>query len=99
MGSKEEEIPVEPVEKTVFAEDLTESELATAVSSKYLNNRLLIQLLILPEYAMKIFFQYYYFIVCLEIFLCFYLIGNYISIKFLTGVLCLYFEKENRYFV
>lgn len=31
MGSKEEDVPVEPVEKTIFAEDLTESELATAV--------------------------------------------------------------------
>lgn len=34
MGSKEEDVPVEPVEKTIFAEDLTESELATAVCSK-----------------------------------------------------------------
>lgn len=31
MGSKEEDVPVEPVEKTIFAEDLSESELATAV--------------------------------------------------------------------
>lgn len=32
MGSKEEDLPVEPVEKTVFVEDLNETELATAVS-------------------------------------------------------------------
>lgn len=31
MGSKEEDVPVEPVEKTIFAEDLSESELANAV--------------------------------------------------------------------
>lgn len=32
MGSKEEDLPVEPVEKTVFVEDMNETELATAVS-------------------------------------------------------------------
>lgn len=32
MGSKEEDVPVEPSEKTVFMEDMNESELATAVS-------------------------------------------------------------------
>lgn len=32
MGSKEEDVPREPVEKTVFVEDMNESELATAVS-------------------------------------------------------------------
>lgn len=32
MGSKEEDVPKEPVEKTVFVEDMNESELATAVS-------------------------------------------------------------------
>lgn len=31
MGSKED-VPVEPVEKTVFVEDMNESEIATAVS-------------------------------------------------------------------
>lgn len=36
MGSKEEDVPVEPVEKTVFAEDLTESELASAVRNCFL---------------------------------------------------------------
>lgn len=36
MGSKEEEIPKEPVEKTVFVEDMNDSELATAVSLKIL---------------------------------------------------------------
>lgn len=34
MGSKEEDVPKEPVEKTVFMEDMSETELATAVSSK-----------------------------------------------------------------
>ena len=34
MGSKEEDVPKEPVEKTVFVEDMNESELATAVSNK-----------------------------------------------------------------
>lgn len=33
MGSKEEDVPKEPVEKTVFVEDMNESELATAVST------------------------------------------------------------------
>lgn len=33
MGSKEEEIPKEPVEKTLFVEDMNETELATAVSN------------------------------------------------------------------
>lgn len=33
MGSKEEDVPKEPVEKTVFVEDMNESELATAVSN------------------------------------------------------------------
>lgn len=32
MGSKEEDLPVEPIEKTVFVEDMNETELATAVS-------------------------------------------------------------------
>lgn len=32
MGSKEEDVPVEPVEKTKFIEDMNESELASAVS-------------------------------------------------------------------
>lgn len=32
MGSKEEDVPKEPVEKTVFVEDMNETELATAVS-------------------------------------------------------------------
>ncbi|KAI4468989.1 ubiquitin carboxyl-terminal hydrolase [Holotrichia oblita] len=31
MGSKEEDVPVEPVEKTRFVEDMNESELATAL--------------------------------------------------------------------
>ncbi|KAJ8934150.1 hypothetical protein NQ314_013560 [Rhamnusium bicolor] len=31
MGSKEEDVPKEPVEKTVFVEDMNESELATAM--------------------------------------------------------------------
>lgn len=31
MGSKEEDVPVEPVEKPVFVEDMTETELASAV--------------------------------------------------------------------
>ncbi|KAJ8985921.1 hypothetical protein NQ317_010678 [Molorchus minor] len=31
MGSKEEDLPKEPVEKTVFVEDMNESELATAL--------------------------------------------------------------------
>lgn len=31
MGSKEEDVPKEPVEKTVFVEDMNESELATAL--------------------------------------------------------------------
>lgn len=33
MGSKEEDVPKEPVEKTVFVEDMNESELSTAVST------------------------------------------------------------------
>lgn len=32
MGSKEEDVPKEPVERIVFVEDMNESELATAVS-------------------------------------------------------------------
>ncbi|XP_057654440.1 ubiquitin carboxyl-terminal hydrolase 14 [Diorhabda carinulata] len=31
MGSKEEDVPKEPIEKTVFVEDMNESELATAL--------------------------------------------------------------------
>ncbi|XP_017776545.1 PREDICTED: ubiquitin carboxyl-terminal hydrolase 14 isoform X2 [Nicrophorus vespilloides] len=31
MGSKEEDVPIEPVEKTLFVEDMNESELATAL--------------------------------------------------------------------
>lgn len=42
MGSKEEDVPKEPVEKTVFVEDMNESELATAVS--YLFNQFKSQL-------------------------------------------------------
>lgn len=34
MGSKEEDLPKEPVEKTVFIEDMNETELASAVSFK-----------------------------------------------------------------
>lgn len=37
MGSKEEDVPVEPVEKTRFVEDMNESELATAVSKNFMN--------------------------------------------------------------
>lgn len=33
MGSKEEDVPKEPVEKTLFVEDMNETELATAVSN------------------------------------------------------------------
>lgn len=33
MGSKEEDVPKEPVEKTVFVEDMNETELASAVSA------------------------------------------------------------------
>lgn len=36
MGSKEEDLPVEPVEKTVFLEDMSENELATAVSHQFI---------------------------------------------------------------
>jgi ubiquitin carboxyl-terminal hydrolase 14 len=32
MGSKEEDVPIEPKEKQLFVEDMNESELATAVS-------------------------------------------------------------------
>lgn len=32
MGSKEEDVPKEPVEKTMFVEDMNETELATAVN-------------------------------------------------------------------
>lgn len=32
MGSKEEDVPKEPVEKTLFMEDMNENELATAVN-------------------------------------------------------------------
>ena len=32
MGSKEEDVPTEPVEKPLFVEDMNESELASAVS-------------------------------------------------------------------
>lgn len=32
MGSKEEDVPVEPAVKPVFVEDMNEAELATAVS-------------------------------------------------------------------
>lgn len=35
MGSKEEDVPTEPVGKVTFVEDMNESELASAVS-KYL---------------------------------------------------------------
>jgi hypothetical protein len=38
MGSKEEDVPKEPVEKTVFVEDMNESELATAVCNSILND-------------------------------------------------------------
>lgn len=33
MGSKEEDVPKEPIEKTVFVEDMNDSELATAVGT------------------------------------------------------------------
>lgn len=36
MGSKEEDVPKEPVEKVTFMEDMNESELASAVSNWYL---------------------------------------------------------------
>jgi hypothetical protein len=32
MGSKEEDVPTEPLEKPLFVEDMNESELASAVS-------------------------------------------------------------------
>lgn len=32
MGSKEEDVPKEPIEKPVFVEDMNDSELASAVS-------------------------------------------------------------------
>lgn len=32
MGSREEDVPVAPIEKTVFMEDMSENELANAVS-------------------------------------------------------------------
>lgn len=35
MGSKEEDVPVEPTEKTAFVEDMTEAERNTAVSSDF----------------------------------------------------------------
>lgn len=35
MGSKEEDVPQEPVEKTVFVEDMNETELATAVREEH----------------------------------------------------------------
>lgn len=35
MGSKEEDVPKEPVEKPVFVEDINESELASAVSGLF----------------------------------------------------------------
>lgn len=33
MGSKEEDVPVEPIVKPMFVEDMTETQLATVVSS------------------------------------------------------------------
>lgn len=36
MGSKEEDVPTEPVEKTLFVEDMNESELASAVSINHI---------------------------------------------------------------
>lgn len=36
MGSKEEDVPTEPVVKPVFVEDMNETELATAVSSTFM---------------------------------------------------------------
>lgn len=35
MGSKEEDVPKEPIEKPVFVEDMNDSELATAVGSSF----------------------------------------------------------------
>lgn len=32
MGSKEEDVPSEPIVKPIFVEDMNEAELATAVS-------------------------------------------------------------------
>jgi ubiquitin carboxyl-terminal hydrolase 14 len=32
MGSKEEDVPTEPLEKPLFVEDMNEGELASAVS-------------------------------------------------------------------
>ena len=36
MGSKEEDVPTEPVHKVVFMEDMNEDELATAVNTDLL---------------------------------------------------------------
>lgn len=35
MGSKEEDVPKEPAVKTMFVEDMNETELATAVNIIY----------------------------------------------------------------
>lgn len=35
MGSKDEDVPVEPTVKTMFVEDMTETQLATVVSFSY----------------------------------------------------------------
>jgi len=35
MGSKEEDVPSEPVQKVVFMEDMNEDELASAVSRNF----------------------------------------------------------------
>lgn len=39
MGSKEEDVPVEPLEKPKFVEDMNEAELASAVSIFSINTR------------------------------------------------------------
>ena len=35
MGSKEEDVPVEPIQKVVFMEDMNEDELACVVSIRF----------------------------------------------------------------
>lgn len=54
MGSKDEDVPQEPVKKTIFMEDMTENELASAVG-------------IITIYDLSASFTKYRCVICLQL--------------------------------
>lgn len=49
MGSKDEDVPVEPAVKPMFVEDMTESQLATVVSYPYSRIELMLTMVIVRK--------------------------------------------------